>query len=316
MIQLRHIRYFIAVAEELHFSRAAQRLRIAQPPLSQQIRQLEETLGVELLSRTKRRVQLTAAGEVFLEECRILLAQLERAVQRTQRASRGEHGTLAIGFVSSASYSILPTVLQHFRVAFPSVHVILRELSAAQQVESFENRSIDIGIARSPVDSPYVELALTLREPLVVALSESHPLSRSDAIRASALAGEPFVLFPRPLAPGLYDEVIRLCREAGFSPKVVQEAIQMQTIVGLVAADIGVAIVPKSLENLRRVGVVYRPFEGSSPTSTILIVHRKPDASTIVRNFLEVLKATLSQPTTPFGTAVAPVIRSCKTSSI
>lgn len=295
MITLRHIRYFIAVAEEMHFSRAAERLHMAQPPLSQQIRQLEQLMGVDLFQRTKRRVQLTAAGQAFLTECRLLLQQLDQAVLKAQQANRGEYGTLTIGFVSSASYSVLPKLLRQFRQTYPDVNVVLRELSASLQSQAIDSRSIDISIARSAVDSINAELAATIEESLIVAMPSGHELSRAKTVSLEELAREPFILFPRSLSPALYDQIISLCRSAGFSPKVVQEAIQMQTIIGLVVAEIGVAIVPESLHNLRRAGVVYRALRGRTPRTKIIIANCKGEKPEVVRNFLEIVKAVRTE---------------------
>lgn len=286
MIEIRHLRYFIAVAEELHFGRAAERLNMSQPPLSQQIQKLEERLGFQLFHRTKRRVQLTAPGQVFLGESRQVLDRLERAIRTGQQASRGEHGALAVGFVSSAIYSALPSILRRFRQLLPDVDVSLRELSAGQQGDWLENNRLDIGIVRSEIENPDLEYVTILEEPFIIVLPENHKQSKERVISLHTLSREPFILFPRSLAPGLYDQIINLCQQARFSPRVVQEAIQMQTIVGLVAAEIGVAIVPRSLQNLQRPGVVYKPLKGPAPKSTISLVYRKNDPSPVVQRFL------------------------------
>lgn len=287
-MELRHLRYFIAVAEELHFGRAAERLHMAQPPLSQQIRQLEAELGFVLFHRTKRSVQLTEAGQVFLQNCRQLLTQLEQAVQTGRQTSRGEMGQLVIGFVGSTAYNVLPPVLNRFRQQFPAVALSLRELTTDQQLHWLREKRIDIGFLRPPIEDRSFNLTVILREPLVVALPEHHPLADEPDVELRSLAQEPFILFPRPLAPGLYDQVISLCQTANFSPRVVQEAIQMQTIVSLVAADMGIAIVPISLENLQRTGVVYRALREPTPEAAIALVWRQNDNSPVVQRFLEV----------------------------
>lgn len=288
-IELRHLRYFIAVAEELHFGRAAERLHMAQPPLSQQIRQLEEQLGFQLFHRTKRTVQLTEAGTVFLDRCQQLLLQFDQAIQDGQQASRGEIGKLAIGFVSSTAYSVLPSMLHQFRRQVPGVALTLRELTTDQQVQWLRDKRIDVGFLRPPVDDPDFEMITVLREPLVVALPEQHPLAQIDPVPLRLLASEPFILFPRRLATGLYDQIISLCQQANFSPRVVQEAIQIQTIISLVAAEMGIAIVPVSIQNLQRTGVAYRHLREPTPEAAIAVVWRHQDTSPTVRQFLNVV---------------------------
>ena len=292
-MELRHLRYFIAVAEELHFGRAAARLHMAQPPLSQQIKQLEAELGFQLFHRTKRTVRLTAAGERFLAETRLIFQRLEQAIATGRRTSRGELGELAIGFVGSASYSVLPSILQRFRQHCPQVELTLRELTTNVQLEALRENRIDIGLVRPPIPAEGQADGLlsqpVLQESFVVALSQDHMLAQAEKIAIADLAAESFLLFPRALAPGLYDQIIALCQQGGFSPNVVQEAVQMQTIVGLVAAQIGIALVPESLQNLRRVGVVYRPLQEATPQAEIALVWREADASPTVQQFLQII---------------------------
>ncbi|WP_315874691.1 LysR family transcriptional regulator [Thermocoleostomius sinensis] len=289
-MDLRHLRYFMAVAEELHFGRAAERLHIAQPPLSQQIRQLEAELGFQLFYRTKRSVELTEAGQVFLQECQRLFRQLDQAIEMGRQVSRGELGQLVIGFVSSAAYNVLPTLLRSFRMQIPKVSLELHELTTDQQLHWLHDRRLDVGLIRPPVDDPTFAAFTILQESLVVALPEQHPLACQHHVSLQQLAHEAFVLFPRPLAPGLYDQIISLCQQVGFSPNVVQEAIQMQTIVSLVAAEIGVAIVPISLQNLQRTGVIYKPLQEPTPKAEIAIAWRRSDVSPIVERFLEIAR--------------------------
>lgn len=288
MIELRHLRYFIAVAEELHFGRAAERLHMAQPPLSQQIRQLEDELGFTLFYRTKRVVKLTEAGQIFLDEIRPLFRQLDRAIQRGQLASRGEVGQLVIGFVSSSMYNVLPRILQTFRNQVPGVTLTLAELTTDQQIQQLSDGEIDVGLMRPPVDNPQFDTLLLLQESLMVALPAAHPLASQTTLALNTLAAEPFILFPRPLAPGLYDQIISLCQTANFSPVVAQEAVQMQTIISLVAAEMGIAIVPASIQNLQRTGVEYRSINTQTPQASILLVWRHRDPSPIVQRFVQV----------------------------
>jgi DNA-binding transcriptional LysR family regulator len=303
MIELRHLRYFIAVAEELHFGRAAERLHIAQPPLSQQIRQLETELGFQLFHRTKRSVKLTEAGQVFFTESQRLLRQLAQAVEMGRQTSRGEVGQLVIGFVSSTAYNVLPDILRSFRATVPTVKLELHELTTDQQLQWLRENRLDVGLLRPPVEDSAFQLSIIFQEPLVVALPETHPLATEIEISPQSLALESFIIFPRTLAPGLYDQIISFCQQAGFSPTIVQEAIQMQTIISLVAAGIGVAIVPLSLQNLQRTGVVYKRFNQETPQAAIALIYKPDDTAPAVQKFLEIVQQVAAQsnilPSTP-----------------
>jgi DNA-binding transcriptional LysR family regulator len=293
-MELRHLRYFVAVAEELHFGRAAERLHMAQPPLSQQIRQLETEIGFDLFRRTKRSVQLTEAGQLFLDQVRVIFAQVDRAIQIGRQASRGELGQMVVGFVGSAAYNVLPPILQAMRTQVPGVVVELRELTTVQQLQWVAEGNIDVGFVRPPVDLPGIESEVIFQESLMVALPECHPLCQGKTVAVRSLLHEPFIQFPRVLAPGLYDPIISLCQQAGFSPNVVQEAIQMQTIVSLVAAEMGVAIVPASLQNLQRKGVVYKSLAEVTPLVAIALVWRQ-FPSLAVQRFVEVARTAIDR---------------------
>lgn len=288
-MELRHLRYFVTLAEELHFGKAAEKLHIAQPPLSQQIRQLETELGFELFHRTKRKVELSEAGKVFLIEVQQIFRQLEQAIFLGRQVSRGEIGQLVIGFVSSAAYNILPDFLLHFRNNNPNINLELHELTTDEQLRWLESGRIDVGFVRLPVDEKTYESKIIFQESLAIALPENHFLANQEKVSLKSLINESFILFPRFLAPGLYDLIISFCQQVGFSPKVAQEAIQMQTIVSLVAAQIGVAIVPESLQNLRRTGVVYKYFVEETPQVSIAMIWRKDDVSVVLERFLEVI---------------------------
>jgi len=291
-MELRHLRYFVTLAEELHFGKAAEKLHIAQPPLSQQIRQLETELGFELFHRTKRNVQLTQAGEVFLREVQQILQQLQQAIQIGQQTSRGEAGKLVVGFVSSVAYNILPDVLKNYRNFVPGVSLELHELTTDQQLNWLREGRMDVGFIRPPVEDKEFIWEIVFQESLMVALPETHQLANQSHISLTSLANEAFILFPRKLAPGLYDLIISLCQKSGFSPNVVQEAIQMQTIVSIVAAEMGVAIVPASLQNLQRTGVVYKHIKEPTPKVSIAIIWRSSDTSSTVQKFLEIVRQT------------------------
>lgn len=288
-IDLRHLRYFLVVAEELHFSRAAERLDIAQPPLSQMIRRLEHELGVSLFHRTKRQVALTDAGAVFREEAKRTLAQAERAIRCVRRANRGELGRLTVGFIGSAAYSVLPSVVRRFRERYPDVDLTLQELSTIQQVRALRDGQLQVGFLRPFGQEPTLRCKVILQEPLVIALPERHRLSPQAKIPMKTLADEPFILFPRALAPELYDQVIGLCQRARFSPHVVQEAMQLPTIVSLVAAGIGVAVIPASLRNLGRTGVSYRAIREPTPKAELVVAWRAERPSALLESFLRVV---------------------------
>ncbi|GAP99473.1 aromatic hydrocarbon utilization transcriptional regulator CatR [Leptolyngbya sp. NIES-2104] len=280
------MRYFVAVAEELHFGHAAQRLQIAQPPLSQQIRQLEQELGVELLYRTKRTVRLTEAGQAFLQQARQILVQSEQAIEVAQRASRGEVGRLAIGFVGSATCSLLPDVVRSFRRQFPDVRLLLHEMTTSEQLEALHDDRIQIGFLCPPINDAELSVETVLQESFVAVLPEVHPLATQTQLSLASLAEESFILSPRHLGSGFHDQIIRLCQQVGFMPQVTQEAIQMQTILSLVAAELGVALVPASLQTLQRAGVVYKPLEGQTLDVELAMVWRSANSSPVLHQFL------------------------------
>ncbi|HLZ61903.1 MAG TPA: LysR family transcriptional regulator [Ktedonosporobacter sp.] len=294
-MDLRHLHYFVAVAEELHFGRAAQRLHMAQPPLSQQIRQLEDELEVQLFYRTKRHVQLTEVGQVFLQEARQTLAQAEQAINVARRASRGELGRLAIGFVGSATYEILPLLIRRFHDQYPDVELQLREFTTSQQVRALLNGHIHAGLLRPPVHERSLHVMPLLKEPLVVALPFNHPLTEQALLPIESLAREHFILFPRSQGPGFYDQIISLCQQAGFSPQVIQEAIQMQTITGLVATGLGISLIPASAQHLRNAGVAYRPLLPATVHIEMALAWHKEEPSPVLQAFLSIVKEVIQQ---------------------
>ncbi|MBI4783737.1 MAG: LysR family transcriptional regulator [Oscillatoriophycideae cyanobacterium NC_groundwater_1537_Pr4_S-0.65um_50_18] len=298
-MELRHLRYFVAVAEELNFSRAAARLHIAQPPLSQQIRSLEAELGVQLFERNKHRVSLTEVGELFLAEARQTLIQAERAIQTAQRASQGELGRLVIGFASSIAYSIFPDILRAFRERFPEVELILHELNTSLQTEGVHNGTIDLGFVHLPIAEERFNLLTILEEPLVIALPKTHPLAVRSQLSLASLAGDRFILFPRYVASGFYDQVLSACQQAGFTPNVIQEARLMQTIVCLVAGGMGVAIVPASLKNLQRTGVIYAAIEEEIAPLKTAMIWRKDNMSFVLQEFIQTVRQIVQDMSDP-----------------
>ena len=289
-MELRHLRYFLAVADELHFGRAAARLHISQPPLSQQIRQLEEELGFDLFLRTRRRVRLTDAGHAFREEAQAVLERLAKATLAAQRVARGETGALAVGFVASATYAVLPRLYRRFRERQPGVSLTLSEMSTAEQVEALRAGQIQVGLARTPVGDEALAAEPLREEPLVLALPARHRLAARRALALRALADEPFVLFPREPRPGWVDVVQAACRGAGFRPIVAQEVLELSAAVTLVAAGIGVTLVPESAQALRIGGVVYRPLRPPAPTTLLVALHSAEHPPPVVERFLEVAR--------------------------
>ncbi len=295
-MELRHLRYFVAVAEELHFGRASERLHISQPPLSHQIRQLEEEIGVKLFHRTKRRVLLTHAGKIFLEEARQILDLSAKAVQEAQKAERGEIGRLVIGIVVSATYSLAPPILRSFRERFPEVELILREQTTDQQLDALQKGNISVGFLRQPARNDALYFETILREPFMVALPADHVLAAGSRVSLDMLATEPFIMFSRRQGPTFYDQIMSLCNQAGFSPTVAQEAVQMPTVLGLVSVGLGIALVPASVQNLQMTGVSYRVLTGVTQTTELAMGWRREDESPVLRAFLDVAREFQASP--------------------
>jgi DNA-binding transcriptional LysR family regulator len=288
--ELRLVRYFVAVAEELHFGRAAHRLRMAQPGLSQQIKSLEQQLGVRLLDRTSRQVSLTPAGSLLLTEGRRLLAQAERTADQVRRAGLGQVGRITVAAIGSATYDIIPRLLREHRKRFPDVEVLLREMSTPAQVQAIRSGEIDVGLLRLPADMTAL-VAHTVREDrMAVMLPETHPLARRRRIPLRALAREPLIVFPSSPRPSWADTVIAACREAGFEPIVAQEAMESATVVSFVAAGIGIAIVPEGLKLLARAGVAYRLVAPPAPVTHLAAVYRADNLPPAVAALLEVVR--------------------------
>jgi DNA-binding transcriptional LysR family regulator len=328
---LRQLRYFIAVAEEKHFGRAAVRLSMTQPPLSQAIRALEETLGVELFARTKRSVELTQVGADLLPEVRRLLASAEGLRPLAQGLARGEAGVLSLAFVSTADYGLLPQLLRDFGAYHPRVRLQLAEATSDVQIDELVAGRVDAGLVIAPLPPRHLARLSWLpiaREPLVIAMSsevasrvDGHPDEdwRDEPVTLRDVAEAPLVIFPRRLAPGFYDIIMDCYGVAGLTPRIGQEAIQMQTIVSLVSAGMGVALVPQSLRNLRRTGVVYRPLRESVPAIETGLVWRTGEVSPVLAGFIDIVRAYVanlaasmtSEPakpkTKPKATSASPV---------
>jgi DNA-binding transcriptional LysR family regulator len=277
-IELRHLRYFLALAEELHFTRAANSLGIAQPPLSQQIQRLEEMLGVKLFVR-RPGVKLTAAGEALLVVARRTIAQTEQGIEEVRRAGRGEGGTLLIGFATSTLLGPLPDLIRSYRKRYPEVSLSLKELSTADQQKALDTGIIEVGFLREPIADETLTCKTILSEPFSLVLPPRHPLTKSSKIDLTEVAREPFVHFPREVAPTLYDQVMAICRDAGFTPQVAQEASEWLTIVGLVEAGLGVSVVPSSFNKLGWGAVQYRPLSKIKKQTSIALCYKAESLS-------------------------------------
>jgi DNA-binding transcriptional LysR family regulator len=298
-MELRHLRYFIAVAEEKHMTRAAHRLGIQQPPLSLQIRALEQELDVQLFRRKPRGVELTDAGAAFLDRARAILDQVERATATTRRTARGEQGRVVVGFTSSAPFHpFVPRVIRAYREMSPLVSLVLEESGSSELVQALHNEEIDAAFIRSPVaDVMGLTVRPLLEERMVVAMPSGHPLgkgaNKAPPLPLSAFAKETFILYKRPGGPGLYDTIITACRSAGFSPRVGQEAPRIISTLNLVAAGLGVSVVPESLRRLQMDGVVYRRLTDNSRLSAPLILAcRRGENSAAVQRFIDLVQST------------------------
>jgi DNA-binding transcriptional LysR family regulator len=290
-MELRHLRYFVAVAEEKHFTRAAARLGIGQPPLSQQIQQLERELGTPLFLRLPRGIELTEAGQQFLADSQEILASTARAADRTRLLGRGETGTVTVGFTASAVFHpALPRALRAYRDQYPKVHVALREGNTGPLVESLRHGEIDVAFLRPPftLDEGY-DRRRVLDEAMLAALPLDHPLVRRKWLRIQDLRDEAFVLFPRPVGSGLYDAIYAACQRAGFRPRIGQEAPQMASIVSLVAAGFGVSLVPESMRHLHTEGIRYLPLRGDAPRALLDLACRRNHPSQAVRNAVAIM---------------------------
>lgn len=285
-IDLRQVRYFVAVAEEASFTRAAVRLHISQPPLSQQIRQLEGRLGCPLFERTTRVVTLTAAGEAFLVEARGLLSHLSESVDVARSVSRGEAGYLRLGYVTSAIFEVLPEVLRSFAVVAPGVRVLVSEEDTAVQVERIAAGELHVGLLRPPIRSADVTYATFRRDRMVAVLPASHPLAGRRQISVAQLHDEPFLLFPRHAAPNFYDHVVGLCAAAGFTPRIEEDVAGLHGIIGLVSAGRGVALTPNTLRSWTPPGVAFVDLDSPDAIAELAVAWKAGTAIAAVNAFV------------------------------
>ena len=299
MIETRLLQQFIAVAEELHFNRAAKRLHMAQPPLSQAIRRLEEEIGTSLFVRNNRQVSLTPAGADFLKSSRKVLDLLEESVEQTRRVAQGIEGHLTLTFINIAPYSTLLDALRRFRHAYPAVSFTMQEATTQEQVEALETGRASLGFMRAPgKTAPGLRFESIFREPIVVALPVSHRLAGNQSIPLISVQNDTFVSSPRHLGQGFHDQLIQLCEAAGFVPSIAQQARQLQTLVALVASDFGIALLPASLAQDGREDVVFRPIEVEAPDRLryveLLMGWREHDTSVIRDRLLNEVRTSMA----------------------
>jgi DNA-binding transcriptional LysR family regulator len=289
-MEFRHLRYFVAVAEELHFGRAAARLHLSQPPLSQQIRTLEEELGLKLFLRDRRRVELTHAGGVFLVEAKQILSQMEHAADAARRAERGQIGPLVVACGPLAVQTVLPMILKTFRKEHPEVDLNVRESNGHNILNVLEDKQADVGLLLPQFTSERLQRQTCLTLPLVAALPKSHPLAKRRRIRMKQLADEPFVLFSHQGADGFYEHIVRMCERGGFTPKIVREAGQHPTLLALVAAGYGVTLIPALTKSAAPEDVVFVQVIEPWATMPLWIAWRTNHSSAVLTAFLEVAR--------------------------
>jgi DNA-binding transcriptional LysR family regulator len=294
-VELRHLRYFVAVAEERHFGRAAERLHIAQPPLSQQIRRFEAELGEPLFYRTTRSVELAPAGEALLERAPAILAAFDAAVEDARRAARGEYGRLAIGFTGSSTYAMLPSLAAAMRHELPGVVLDLQgELLTPAQVARLLDGTLDLGLLRPPVHERELATEVLHSEPLLAVLPETHPLANAEAVPLERLEGEPFVTYPSHFRSVVHDAVEDACEAHGFQPVAAHEVAETATLVSFVAAGLGVSLVPASVRNMTVEGAVYRPLLDDATRVELAAAWRRADDRPVLARALDVIRRGLA----------------------
>lgn len=286
-VELRQLRVFLTVASELHFSRAAARLHVSQPALSQQIRTLEKALGAPLFDRTSRATELTPAGRVLLDAAPRVLFEAARARTRVAQAAEGASGLLVVGSVGTALASIAPRILRTVRARFPDLQLEVSQHDTAAQMVALAEERLDVGLVRAAAPTAAVTVEELVAEPLLVVLPGDHPLAAQDTVDAAELAGESFVLWPRPLGAEFFDIITGYCRDHGFTPRIVAEGADIETQLSLVAAGIGVSLQPSYYANLRPPGVEFRPLSGEVPTVALQVAWRRRDRSPAVGHFVD-----------------------------
>jgi len=288
LIDLRQLRQFIAVAEELHFHRAAERLNMSQPPLTATIRRLEKEVGAKLLERGNRVIRLTAAGKALLEHARLTVGQADQAVAAARDAAAGRVGTLRLSYVGSAMYGRLASMIRAFRRAYPGVKLELKEATTAAQVAALHEETSDLAVLHPPLpDDAGLQMMPFDDDRFAIALPAAHPLASKADVTLADLAEEPFVMWPAAQGRGFHSQAVRLCATFGFAPRIVQEAHQMHGVLALVAVEVGVSMVPASMAGFRGDEIVYRPLDLEGSTFTLFLCHRDETLSAAAQNFVD-----------------------------
>lgn len=291
-MEIRQLKYFQAVAEELNFGRAANRLHISQPPLTRQIQQLEEELGAQLFIRTPKGVELTTAGALLLDDATNILALMQRAAERTQLANEGHLGRIDVGIFGSAMLNTIPRLLLTFRNMYPNVVIALHNMHKAQQIEALREKRLTIGFNRIIPETTDMVVERVLTEPVILAVNRNHSFAYRREIELTDLADQPLIVFPKNLKPSFADDVIAMCHNEGFQPRIEQEVEDVVTAVALVSSGFGLSLVPESAANLKLPGVVYRPLKKTPmPSIDLSCVYRKDDQSAILKAFLEIIRS-------------------------
>lgn len=294
-LELRHLRYFVAVAEELHFGRAAERLHLAQPPLSQQIRKLEDLLGYPLFTRTSRSVTLTPAGEALLQRARRTLRNVQRDIDETRSIGRGDVGSLHIGFIGSAMLTTLPAIFRSYREKYPQVRLHLHESFTALVTEGLENGTLDAGILRDGDPLEGLHVTTIFSEPFVAVVPARHACARQKSISVAVLRDEPFVYYPRSAGARAYEKPLTMCEEHGFRPQIVQEASHWLTILRLISAGQGVSIAPACVRQIASAEVVCLPLRGARAVSNIELAWLEGETRPIVERFKQIAQSTRTE---------------------
>jgi DNA-binding transcriptional LysR family regulator len=301
VVELRHLRYFVAVARERNFTRAAEQLHIAQPPLSRQVQQLEDELGIDLIETGSRPLRLSEAGRLFYEQAVQVLERVDEMKTMITRLHAAERSRFSMGFVASTLYGKLPTVIRNYRAARPAVELTLLEMTSVEQIAALKEGRIDVGFGRIPLDDPALDRQLLRNEKLIAAVPEGHALLSDRALGLADLAVQPLIVYPKAPRPSYADQVLSLFREAGLKPPFVHEVRELQTALGLVAADEGICLVPASVETLRRGNVVYRKLDAVHAVSPIIMSSRKGDRSPEIALVLRLIRQMYRRERIVFG---------------
>lgn len=296
-MELRHLRYVVTLAETLHFGRAAERLHLSQPPLSHQVRQLEEELQVKLFDRNKRHVQLTEAGRMFVQEARVILAQAAHASNLASRLTRGQVGQLNVGVAGPADAPIFVEILRAFSQKHPKVHIVLRNLGSIDQTQALNDGRLNVGFVAMPIDEAAgLTTETVMRQPILIALPPDHPLTALDVVPLRALADQPQIMFARHNGPRFFDAVLAACRQAGFSMHIAHEVDNLYTACALVAAGLGVCFVPAGVQDGRRSSMVFRPVTPPLPIEMeIALAYREQGDCELVPLFVAIVREVVAR---------------------